>query len=190
MADGTVQSISTGFGSNLDAAVLARARRGDMQAFAAIYRLYGRACYNLALRILGQPAAAEDMAQDIFVRLIERIGSYRGDAPFGGWLKRMASNAIIDALRHRSYREVGNEDIVAAAVEKGAAPDATIDAWTLLQRLPPRSRAIVVLSQWEGFTHLELGQRFGQSESWSKSILARAMHQLKAGGTGHDEETQ
>lgn len=188
MADGTVQSISTGFGSNLDAAVLARARRGDMQAFAAIYRLYGRACYNLALRILGQPAAAEDMVQDVFVRLIERIGSYRGDAPFGAWLKRMSSNAIIDALRHRSYREVGDEDTVAAAVEKGGAADATIDAWTLLQRLPPRSRAIVVLSQWEGFTHLELGQRFGQSESWSKSILARAMHQLKAGGTDRENE--
>ncbi|MEO6076563.1 MAG: sigma-70 family RNA polymerase sigma factor [Dokdonella sp.] len=167
---------------------MARARRGDMQAFEAIYRLYGRACYNLALRILGQPAAAEDMVQDVFVRLIERIGSYRGDAPFGAWLKRMASNAIIDALRHRSYREVGNEDIVAAAVETGAAPEATIDAWTLLQRLPPRSRAIVVLSHWEGFTHLELGERFGRSESWSKSILARAMHQLKAGGTNRNNE--
>lgn len=190
MADGTVQSISTGFGSNLDAAVLARARRGDMHAFEAIYRLYGRACYNLALRILGQPAAAEDMVQDVFVRLIERIGSYRGDAPFGAWLKRMASNAIIDALRHRAYREVGDEDTVAAAVEKGGTADSTIDAWTLLQRLPPRSRAIVLLSQWEGFTHLELGQRFGQSESWSKSILARAMHQLKAGGAGNEEESE
>ena len=188
MADGTVQSISTGFGSNLDAATLARARRGDMPAFAALYQLYGRACYNLALRILGQPAAAEDMVQDIFVRLIERIGSYRGDAPFGAWLKRMSSNAIIDALRHRSYREVGNDDLVAAAVEKGDAPEATIDAWTLLQRLSPRSRAIVVLSQWEGYTHVELGQRFDQSESWSKSILARAMHQLKDGGTGKDSK--
>ena len=187
MADGTVQSISTGFGSNLDAATLARARRGDMQAFAAIYRLYGRACYNLALRILGQPAAAEDMVQDVFVRLIERIASYRGDAPFGAWLKRMASNAIIDALRHRAYREVGDDDAVAAAVETGAGADAKIDAWTLLQRLSPRSRAIVVLSQWEGYTHLELGQRFGQSESWSKSILSRAMHQIKIGGSETDK---
>ena len=157
-----------------------------MQAFSAIYRLYGRACYTLALRILGQPAAAEDMVQDIFVRLIERIDSYRGDAPFGAWLKRMASNAVIDALRHRAYREVGSDDAVAAAVEKGAVTESTIDAWTLLQRLSPRSRAIVVLSQWEGYTHLELGKRFGQSESWSKSILARAMHQLKIGGTETD----
>lgn len=180
MADGTIQSAATGFGQNLDAAVLARARCGDMRAFAAIYRLYGRACYNLALRILGQPAAAEDMVQDVFVRLIERIGSYRGDAPFGAWLKRMTSNAVIDQLRHRRYREVGDEDSVAAAATTEIKPDATIDAWALLQRLSPRSRAIVVLSQWEGYTHQELAQRFGQSESWSKSILARAMQQLKS----------
>ncbi len=181
MADGSVQTVSTGFGQNLDAAVLARARRGDMRAFATIYRLYGRACYNLALRILGQPAAAEDMVQDVFVRVIERIASYRGDAPFGAWLKRMTSNAVIDQLRHRSYREVGNDDRVAAAAATGdVTPDATIDAWTLLQRLSPRSRAVVVLSQWEGYTHLELARRFGQSESWSKSILARAMQQLKS----------
>lgn len=182
MADGNVQSASIGFGQNLDAAILARARRGDMRAFAAIYGLYGRACYNLALRILGQPAAAEDMVQDVFVRLIERVGSYRGDAPFGAWLKRMTSNAVIDQLRHRAYREVGDEDSVAAAAATSEiTPDAAIDAWTLLQRLSPRSRAVVVLSQWEGFTHQELAQRFGQSESWSKSILARAMQKLKTG---------
>ena len=117
-----------------------------MRAFAAIYQLYGRACYNLALRVLGQPAAAEDMVQDVFVRLIERIASYRGDAPFGAWLKRMTSNAVIDALRHRAYREVGDEDAVSAAASSGdTTPANEIDAWTMLQRLSPRSRAIVDL---------------------------------------------
>lgn len=181
MADGSFQQTGIGFGQTLDAATLARARRGDMQAFSAIYRLYGRACYNLALRILGQPAAAEDMVQDVFVRLIERIGSYRGDAPFGAWLKRMTANAVIDAVRHQAHREVGNEDaVLAATATSDATPEHAIDAWTLLQRLPPRARAVVVLSQWEGYTHQELAERFGQSESWSKSILSRALNRLKA----------
>lgn len=189
MADGGAKSTGIGFGQSLDAATLARARRGDMQAFSAIYRLYGRACYNLALRILGQPAAAEDMVQDVFVRLIERIGSYRGDAPFGAWLKRMTANAVIDAVRHQAHREVGNEDAVLAATATiDVAPEHAIDAWTLLQRLPPRARAVVVLSQWEGYTHQELAERFGQSESWSKSILSRALNRLKADTPPMDSE--
>lgn len=189
MADGSVQTTGIGFGQSLDAATLARARRGDMQAFSAIYRLYGRACYNLALRILGQPAAAEDMVQDVFVRLIERIGSYRGDAPFGAWLKRMTANAVIDAVRHQAHREVGNEDaVLAATATSNISPEHAIDAWTLLQRLPPRARAVVVLSQWEGYTHQQLAERFGQSESWSKSILSRAMNRLKADTPDTDAE--
>lgn len=189
MADGNTQNIGLGFGQALDAATLARARRGDMQAFSAIYRLYGRACYNLALRILGQPAAAEDMVQDVFVRLIERIGSYRGDAPFGAWLKRMTANAVIDRVRHQAHREVGNEDaVLAATATADTSPDQVIDAWSLLQRLPAQSRAVVVLSQWEGYTHTELAQRFGQSESWSKSILSRAMIRLKADMSDPDSE--
>jgi RNA polymerase sigma-70 factor (ECF subfamily) len=52
------------------------------------------------------------------------------------------------------------------------------DAWTLLMRLPPRSRAVLVLHQVEGYTHRELAALFGQSESWSKSVLARALKRL------------
>ena len=65
-----------------------------------------------------------------------------------------------------------------------------IDAWSLLRRLPPRARAVVVLHEVEGYTHKELAELFGQSESYSKSILARALKRLgdEASGTagGHD----
>lgn len=181
MADGNTQPlVASGFGQVLDAATLASARRGDMAAFATIYRMYGRACYTLAFRVVGQPAAAEDLVQDVFLRLIQRIGSYRGDAPFGAWLKRMTVNAVIDLVRHQSHRETGDEDVVAAAAAPDhASTDDAIDAWRLIQRLPPRIRAVVVLSHWEGYTHQELADRFGQSESWSKSILSRALGQLK-----------
>ena len=69
------------------------ARRGDMDACAAIYRRYGTACYNLALRILGERAAAEDVVQEVFLKMMNTLSGFRGDAPFGVWLKRMTANA-------------------------------------------------------------------------------------------------
>ena len=55
---------------------------------------------------------------------------------------------------------------------------ALLDAWSLLQRLPARARAVLVLHEFEGYTHTELAELFGQSESYSKSILARALKRL------------
>jgi RNA polymerase sigma factor (sigma-70 family) len=184
MADGQtarVESgrVSTGFGQALDAATLERARRGDMTAHAAIYERYAGACYTLALRVLGEPAAAEDVVQEVFLRMFGTIGSFRGDAPFGAWLKRMAANATIDVVRAR--QRFASED---ANGHMDALQDATmvaedrVDAWSMLMRLTPRARAIVILHEAEGYTHRELGELFGQSESYSKSILARALKWL------------
>ena len=92
---------AVGFAQSVDAMLLARAQRNDMQAFAALYGQFGKPCFNLALRVLGEPAQAEDLVQEVFLKTIDTIRSYRGDAPFGGWLKRMTVNACIDHLRRR-----------------------------------------------------------------------------------------
>jgi RNA polymerase sigma factor (sigma-70 family) len=170
---------AVGFARSVDAMVLARAQRGDMQAFAAIYGLFGKACFNLSLRVLGDPASAEDLVQEVFLKMIDTIRSYRGDAPFGGWLKRMTVNACIDHLRRRRRDSDGDPEALFAEMPNAAAePDVGIDAWDLLRRLPSRARAVLVLHEFEGYTHTELSQLFGQSESYSKSIVARAMKRL------------
>lgn len=183
MADGSSQRVESsaapiGFAQILDEITLQRARRGDADAFAAIYDRYSVACYNLALRILGDPSAAQDIVHDVFVRLIGGLRGFRGDAPFGAWLKRMVTNATIDALRGRQrYADVDDDALATITAATDDAED-RVDAWSLLMRLPPRARAIVVLHEVEGYTHKELAQWFGQSESYSKSILARALAQL------------
>jgi RNA polymerase sigma-70 factor (ECF subfamily) len=171
---------ATGFAQRVDAMALARAQAGDMQAFAALYASFGRACFNLALRILGNRAQAEDLVQEVFLKLFSAIRGYRGDAPFGSWLKRMTVNAIIDQLRGQRH-ETGADALELAAAQpaaEGAGTAAVLDAWTLLQRLPARARAVLVLHEFEGYTHAELAALFGQSESYSKSILARALKRL------------
>jgi len=169
-----------GFAQRVDAMTLARAQAGDMQAFATLYSSFGKPCFNLALRILGNRAQAEDLVQEVFLKMFGAIRSYRGDAPFGSWLKRMAVNATIDQLRgQRHEADVDAEAIFAQQPAlDSTGPAIALDAWSLLQRLPARARAVLVLHEFEGYTHTELAELFGQSESYSKSILARALKRL------------
>ena len=171
---------ASGFAQRVDAMTLARAQAGDMRAFAALYEMFGRPCFNLALRILGNRSQAEDLVQEVFLKMFATIRSYRGEAPFGSWLKRMAVNATIDQLRSQRHEADVDADALPGQqpATDGAAPAVALDAWGLLQRLPPRTRAILVLHEFEGYTHTELAQMFGQSESYSKSILARALKRL------------
>ncbi|MEP7044479.1 MAG: RNA polymerase sigma factor [Dokdonella sp.] len=169
----------SGFGQELDRITLERARRGDMSAYAAIYERFGTACYNLALRVLGEPAAAEDIVQEVFLKLIGTLRGFRGDAPFGAWLKRMTANATIDALRlQQRFGSDDAETLFDAMPAIDADAESRTDTWTLLMRLPPRARAVLILHEVEGYTHKELAELFGQSESYSKSILARALKRL------------
>ena len=173
----------SGFGQELDRITLERARRGDMDACAAIYRRFGTACYNLALRILGERAAAEDVVQEVFLKMINTLKGFRGDAPFGVWLKRMTANTTIDALRAgQRFADEDPETVFASMASRATDADAQVDAWSLLMRLPPRARAVLVLHELEGYTHKELSELFGQSESYSKSILARALKRLGDAG--------
>ncbi|HSS06436.1 MAG TPA: sigma-70 family RNA polymerase sigma factor [Rhodanobacteraceae bacterium] len=183
MTSQTTLQTRSGFGQELDRITLERARRGDMDACAAIYRRFGTACFNLALRILGERAAAEDIVQEVFLKMMNTLPGFRGDAPFGVWLKRMTANATIDALRaSQRFADEDPEALFASMASRTAEADTRVDAWSLLMRLPPRARAVLVLHELEGYTHKELSGLFGQSESYSKSILARALKKL--GGTG------
>ncbi|MCK7594509.1 RNA polymerase sigma factor [Pseudomarimonas salicorniae] len=170
---------ASGFALALDASVLARAQRGDASAFEVVYRSYSRPAFGLALRVLGRPAVAEDVVHDAFLRAFERMDGYRGDAPFGAWIKRLVLNAAIDRLR-AERRWAGDAEPVDALREVREDPSPLLDAQGLLARLAPRARAVVWLHEMEGWSHPEIAERFRQSESWSKSVLARSLERLRA----------
>lgn len=171
--------MNSGFGQTLDRITLERARRGEMAAYATIYERFGGACYNLALRVLGEPAAAEDIVQDVFLKMFGSLRGFRGDAPFGAWLKRLTVNATLDVVRaQKRFRDDDPEALLDAMSTTAADTQSTFDAWSLLMQLPMRARAIVILHEVEGYTHKELSDLFGHSESYSKSILARALKRL------------
>lgn len=164
--------------ADADEAELVRlARRGQEAAFAELYRRHARAVHALAFRLTGNAAAAEDITQDCFLKLLQFLGRLHRGAPLRPWLKRVAANAAIDRIRReRRYPDAGDETEPAAP---DAGPSLHAEALGALRRLSPAVRTLVWLHTMEGWSHRELGRRFGRSESCSKSAIARALGQLR-----------
>ncbi|MCF7222458.1 RNA polymerase sigma factor [Marilutibacter chinensis] len=163
--------------------LLRKARWGNRQAFAELYARHAGAVHALALRLTADPAAAEDLTHDAFVKMLRFIGSVRSDRPVRPWLKKVVANAAIDRLRHEHrhlYADTGDEG-PDSELWAGPATDpaAHVEAAAMLQRLSPQARTLVWLHEVEGWSHTELAERFGRTPSWSKSLLSRALLRLR-----------
>src|ERR1044072_9098325 len=79
----------------VDAALLARAQHGDREAHAHLYQLFASPVFTLARRMLASRALAEDVLQETFVEVLRKVSSYRGEAEFGFWIKRIAINKCL-----------------------------------------------------------------------------------------------
>jgi len=162
----------------LERTLLTRARLGNQQAFAELYARHAQAVHALAYRLTGDRAAAEDIAQDTFLRMLKFLGGLRSDQPLRPWLKRVAANAAIDHLRRN--RRLQLADAEAEWPDPSASTETGAEIHGLLRRLPPPVRTVVWLHLMEGWSHRELADRFGRSESWSKSLLSRALRTLQS----------
>src|SRR5690606_31300459 len=167
-------------------ALLARARAGERMAFEQVYRRFERPVFTLALRICGEREAAADVLQATMLKVIARIGDFRGrdGSPFWGWLRQIAVNEALMHLR-RGRRRVGElpDDGHEPADERALPPPAAADAALLqraLARLPANTRGVLWLYPAEGYTHEEIATLMQRTPSFSKSQLARGTRRLRA----------
>jgi RNA polymerase sigma factor (sigma-70 family) len=173
-----------------DPAMLARARRGDMKAHEVLYASYARPAYTLAMRILVNPALAEEVLQDTCIEVIRHISEFRDDGAFGGWVKRIATNKSLAQLRsawHRKSQRLSGDDEFdgpAMAAAEAGDPAAQLGDRASLERalegLSPTARAVVWLYDVEGYSHQEIALLMNKSVSFSKSQLSRAHEKLRA----------
>ena len=161
---------------------LARARRGDLRALEQIYRAFERPAYSLALRLLGNVENAREVVHDAMLHLLERIGQFRGDAPFWGWLRQIVVNEALMKLRRE--RGIAFEELP----EDDGTPSAEPAPWMLadvahlesaLARLPPLTRSVLWLYHVEEYTHQEIAEMTGKSVSFSKSQVMRGSSRLR-----------
>lgn len=156
-------------------------------AFEEIYRTYAGRLYSLLWRMVGSPAEAEDLLQEVFLQAFRKLESYRGEAALGTWLHRLAVNRSLDALRGRASRMTKATDSIdePEALEPVApGPVLTsidpIDFERAIGQLPDGYRAVFVLHDVEGFEHREVADLLGIAEGTSKSQLHRARMRLRA----------
>lgn len=161
--------------------LLRAAQAGDRYAHGALFQRFHQPVYNLASRMLGNQAAAEEVVQDVFVEVIRRLGDFRGDSPVGGWIRRIAVNFSLMQLRSAWHRRavplagVQEPEAVSDPARAGGASDLL----RALAKLPAKTRMVVWLHDVEGMTHKEIGTAMGKSPSFSKSQLARAHERLR-----------
>ena len=169
------------FQQSVDVVLLSRARQGEGSAQAELFNLFARPTYNLARRLLVKPELAEDVLQDTFVEVLRNLAEFRGDAPFGMWVRRITVNHCLMHLRspwQRRRLELNDGDDSNMPSDGGRGFD-ILDLERALEMLPPEARAVVWLHDVEGYTHQEIGRMLNASTSFSKSQLVRAYARMR-----------
>lgn len=161
---------------------VAAAARGDRRAFERVYRAHADRVFALAVRMLGDRVPAEEVTQDIFVRVWEKLPGFRGESAFGTWLHRVAVNVLLSRRktgRIQQDRSAGDEALDTAPGRRDAVGE-RLDLEGAIARLPQGARRVFVLHDVEGFTHEEIGDQLGITPGGSKAQLHRARMLLRA----------
>jgi RNA polymerase sigma-70 factor (ECF subfamily) len=159
--------------------------KADVPAFEELYRQHSTRLFNLAWRMCGTQADAEDLLQEIFLLAYRKLPEFRGDSTVGTWLYRLAMNRCLDHLKSRQTRASGATTTLDEETLQGPrrVPDAAIkriDLERAIERLPDGARAAFVLHDVEGFQHHEIATILGISEGTSKSQVHKARLKLRA----------
>jgi RNA polymerase sigma-70 factor, ECF subfamily len=175
-----------------EAEAIRRAQAGDSAAFDYLYQLHSRRVYALCLRMVSNPADAEDLTQEAFLQLFRKIGTFRGESAFSTWLHRMTVNVVLMRLRKKALPTDSLEETLEPDSENSGpkrdvgAPDlrlsGAVDRVNLersIEKLPPGYRTVFVLHDVQGYEHNEIAGIMGCSVGNSKSQLHKARTRLR-----------
>ncbi|MCX5819250.1 MAG: sigma-70 family RNA polymerase sigma factor [Deltaproteobacteria bacterium] len=180
-----------------DEELMARVARGDRRAFTSLVQRHQQHILNLIYRSLGDRAQAEDVAQEVFLRIWRAAEGYEPKAKFTTWVYRIAVNLCLDAIKSAHYRqsfvhpEGGSESPAEHEVPVGEgygapSPEELLLAaeeshriFAALKSLPANQRLAVVLKKFDGLSYDDIGRIMGCSKSAVESLLVRAKRTLR-----------
>jgi RNA polymerase sigma-70 factor (ECF subfamily) len=165
---------------NCEAQWIERCRLGDREAFRLLYDAYKDKVYSFALYALnGDAAAAEDIAQEVFVRVFQNIAQFRAEAEFTTWLYRMTANACTDEFRRRKrYAPWGDVEVTASASSDFSRVELSTAVRAALAELSDEQRAAVLLKYFEELSYDEMANVLMCSKGTIASRLNRGLHIL------------
>ena len=157
--------------------------RQDGVAQRALFDRFAQPMMAVCMRYAGNPMEAQDMLQEGFVKVFEKLGQFRGDGPLGGWVRRiMVNEALIYLRKHQRHRNIAaideeNDDApVDASVLDSLGAEMLIK---LIAALPAGYRTVFNLYAVEGYSHKEIAEHLGITESTSKTQFHKAKQQLR-----------
>ena len=168
-----------------------QAQQGSDEAFTQLVEMYQKPVYNLCYRMLGEPEAAEDAAQETFLRAYQNLHRYDSSRSFGTWILSIAAHYCIDKLRKRKFAvfsmDAEDEDGATFELADPASPDPEAESanreershlQALLKDLDPTDRAAVVMRYWYDYSEVEIAQSLNLTVSAVKSRLHRSRREL------------
>jgi RNA polymerase sigma-70 factor (ECF subfamily) len=166
-----------------------QAQHGDDEGFTHLVETYQKPVYNLCYRMLGEPEAAEDAAQETFLKAYQNLARYDRERPFATWLLSIAAHHCIDKLRRKKFASFSIDEDEEGQVElpDRSAPDPETEASRkqerehlhgLLRSLDPTDRAAIILRYWYDASEVEIAQTLKLTVPAVKSRLHRARREL------------
>jgi RNA polymerase sigma-70 factor (ECF subfamily) len=178
--------------SNLtEAEAIRQAKDGDGAAFEYLYKANCRRVYSVCLRMIKNPAEAEDLTQQAFLQLFRKIGTFRGESGFSTWLHRVTVNVVLMHLRRKRPTEIMFEDLDRPGSdhegprEHGSSDTSMLGAIDRLnlkraiRKLPSGYKRHFLLHDVLGYAHKEIARHLGCSTGSSKSQLHKARKRLR-----------
>ena len=173
-----------------DRQLMLRVKAGDQEAFRHIVEKYQMSIMNLCHRFIGNQEDAEEIAQDVFIRLLRYAETYEPRAKLSTFLYRIAMNLSLNRVRDNKWKryvsfDSGRGDMPGLSVDS-APPDALLEQQEkseairrVIDALPANQRSAVVLKRFEGLSYVEIAEVMGTSVSAVESLLFRAKQTLR-----------
>jgi RNA polymerase sigma factor (sigma-70 family) len=162
--------------------LIERCREGRRDAQFELYRLYSKAMFNTALRMVQHPQDAEDLLQSVFVEVFTKLDSFRYESSIGAWIKRITVNKCINFLKSRklAFSELtAGFDRAETPEPEPESPYSVEKIKNAIDHLPDGYRVVFSLYAVEGYDHEEISQILGVTEATSKSQYSRAKAKLR-----------
>ncbi len=176
---------------NDENAWIRQAQRGNDEAFTQLVETYQKPVFNLCYRMLGEPEAAEDAAQETFLRAYQNLSRYDNSRSFGTWILSIAAHYCIDRLRKRKFAvfsmDQEDEDGTPFEMPDPASPDPEAESTKredrdklhhLLKDLDDIDRAAVIMRYWYDYSEVEIAEALNLTVSAVKSRLHRSRREL------------
>jgi RNA polymerase sigma-70 factor (ECF subfamily) len=183
-ADGLSDVVKASRMGDAELELVSRSQKGDPAAFEELVRQYQRMVHALTYRMTGSAADAEDLAQEVFLRAYEQVGSFHGAARFSTWLYRIAINTCLnwrqsEARRQDLYARAATELAIQHAGNEARPGGSAEEVQAALQKLPAKQRAAIVLTIYDGLNHAQAAEVLGCSETTVSWRIFAAKRKLK-----------